>query len=457
MLPAEVTCDREGACARRRGTRWVVGAILAIAFLLRVGGAVYWQQQADREGRLFRWGDSHSYWVLAGQVARGEPYQYGSPHAQIFRAPLYPIFLAPFTLISDQRAGVIAARLAGAVVGSLMLLILMELARRVHRARGPVIPVVVGGMGAVYPAAIGMSVMVLSEALFMPWMLLYLLGWLRSWQALTPRSRYRWALLTGVFWGLGVLTRPSWLLFPVMHGAVGLLGGPSRRRQLALFAVICSTFSITMMPWWVRNYRVAGRFVPTTLQVGPSLYDGLHPGATGASDEGMEFMRRLYAAEVGRQENVGDKARDTLEYRLNRRAMHEALRWARQNPREVLRLAILKFRRTWAWWPEGGEIGAAPVGLVLSVASFAVLLLAIIESLLAVRQWHWGYTLCWLPCIYFTALHMVFVGSVRYREPAVVVLMVLAGGCVARGYRWVIDWMQGSSIADSPSRRETEV
>ena len=42
----------------------------------------------------------------------------------------------------------------------------------------------------------------------------------------------------------------------------------------------------------------------------------------------------------------------------------------------------------------------------------------------------WPYVLCWLPAVYFTLLHMVFVSSIRYRQPAMLGLMVLAAGVV---------------------------
>ena len=44
----------------------------------------------------------------------------------------------------------------------------------------------------------------------------------------------------------------------------------------------------------------------------------------------------------------------------------------------------------------------------------------------------WPYVLAWLPAVYFTLLHMVFVGSIRYREPAMLALIVLAAGCFGR-------------------------
>jgi hypothetical protein len=49
------------------------------------------------------------------------------------------------------------------------------------------------------------------------------------------------------------------------------------------------------------------------------------------------------------------------------------------------------------------------------------------------KRKHWqGWLLVVLPIVYFTLLHMVFVGSLRYRVPVMPFMMVLAG---ASGWR----------------------
>ena len=44
----------------------------------------------------------------------------------------------------------------------------------------------------------------------------------------------------------------------------------------------------------------------------------------------------------------------------------------------------------------------------------------------------WPYILCWLPAVYLTLLHVVFVSSIRYRDPAMLALLALAAGAGLR-------------------------
>ena len=191
-----------------------------------------------------------------------------------------------------------------------------------------------------------------------------------------------------------------------------------------------------MMPWWIRNGRVTGHFVPTTLQVGASLYDGWNPHATGASD--MSYVPAFEAAErKAEAEGVAD-TRDTFEYRLNQRMRDAAVSWARQNPDAVLRLALVKFVRIWNIWPNEPAFSRPVVRLAVAVTYLPLLILGLVGAYQAIGR-GWPYVLCFLPALYLTMLHMIFIGSIRYREPAMLGMIVLAAGAaVSIGKRHTI-------------------
>ena len=417
----------------QRATRGCVLAVLTLALLLRIAAASYWHRTAEQEGHLFRLGDSHSYWILASELARGLPYQYGSPDASIFRAPVYPLVLAPCTLIEDEQSAVWAARMAGCALGTIAVGLAMLLG---YRLAGDAAMLLTGVLAAVYPAAIGMSIVILSEAIFCPLMLVYLLLWQIAWQSASIRRCVTVGVAAGCIAGLAVLARPSWLLFAPMMFAIGILLGPQRWKHTAIFGGTLLGIVLVMTPWWIRNASVAGEFVLTTLQVGPSLYDGLHAGATGGSDEGMEFMSQ-FAEEQRAEDNASEHLRSTFEFRLNRRAQQASIAWIKEHPGEVALLAWRKFLRTWSLWPNGGDIGSGTLRIALTVGCFGILTLACIGSFQQrsrdSEKGFWTVSFYWLPTVYFTLLHMIFVGSIRYREPAVLVLTVLAGVGLAGG------------------------
>ena len=152
------------------------------------------------------------------------------------------------------------------------------------------------------------------------------------------------------------------MLFLPFAFICGLIYG-RRRKQLLLAAAMFAGFVVVMLPWWVRNYRVTGHFVPTTLQVGASLYDGWNPQATGASD--MRFVPEFAAAQ--RRAMRSDTASDGFEYRLDRRFRQAAWDWACANPGRVVQLAGIKFLRIWNFWPNEPSFAAWPVRLAVLV------------------------------------------------------------------------------------------
>jgi len=66
----------------------------------------------------------------------------------------------------------------------------------------------------------------------------------------------------------------------------------------------------------------------------------------------------------------------------------------------------------------------------MAVFYVPIVLLALLGAAATIRR-GWPYVLCWLPAAYFSLLHMVFVSSIRYRQPAMLGLMILAGGALS--------------------------
>ncbi len=92
--------------------------------------------------------------------------------------------------------------------------------------------------------------------------------------------------------------------------------------------------------------------------------------------------------------------------------------------------------RTWNVWPNEPALRSWPARLAI-VGTYVPLLALGLAGVWRFTRRGWPYVLAWLPAVYFTLLHCVFVGSIRYREPAMLALMVLAAG-------WLVEWWRES-------------
>lgn len=456
---------------RRRLIYWA-SAILIGALVIRLAAAVYWQSLLSQSGERFRFGDSDTYWVLAEKVASGLPYEYGGVDSRAFRAPGYPLVLAATIFLSSglgDQGVVLAARIVGCLLGVLTIALLMVATYQLASLTklGP--PFVVratlacGILASLYLGAIGMSIFILSEAIFCPLMVLSLFAWN---QASLPgaKSRVRWQLLAGSATGAACLCRPSWLLWPGLLALISLVrwrwpqsfsnayivsknsSHDADRETVPLSKVLLPLFvfgfamAAMMSPWWIRNYVVFQAFIPTTLQVGASLYDGLHDGASGASDEGMRFTLETEQAlrEFDRLWNEKNRASPELqafpserlvpfEIRLNQALFSKAISWAVENPYATARLALIKFAKMWTPWPTAKEIGGLSVRITEAVGYLVIVGLAIVGFMTISPGLRYPAIIYASPVLYFAVLHTIFVGSVRYRQPAILVLTIVSG------------------------------
>lgn len=409
--------------------------VLGAALVVRVVAAVVWQQQIDPEP--FRFGDSDSYWVLAQTIVNGEPYQYGGPTAQVFRMPGYPLLLAGWMALLGGEPSVLAVRMLSVLLGTLTVGLVYLLGMQIfNRTTGLVAALIT----AFYPGAIVTSVLILSEPPFCLLMLLQLILLVKCSRA-EMSGALAFAFLAGIAGGCATLVRPSWLLFNPLVAALLLFVAGTASRKLVVSLTLMVAMCIPLAPWWVRNVRLIGHFVPTTLQVGASLYDGLNPDADGGSEMSFvpKFRQTVEAEEVGPEDDV-------LEYRLDQRMKQASIDWAKEHPGRVVQLAGIKFLRLWNVWPNAAEFGGWLPRLLVTVSYVPLLILGLI-GVWRFRHLGFAWMLCWLPAVYFTALHVVFVSSLRYREPAMLTWIVLAAAVLVS---WRGDRLPSPANSDEP-------
>lgn len=376
-----------------------------VALVLRVGWVTYaWVA----DGGQLTYDDEHLHWQLARNLVDHDLLITDDGRFAA-RMPLYPLFLALFAWWESY--GVLAARIGQALISAATVAVAHRWARAAS-GRRPALAV--GLLVAVDPFAVFFANLLLTETLFA-----FLAVGLSAcaWRVLETRLGDRAAFIGLALLGpAAVLTRPSAAAWLPLLWLVVLLAHRNRAglRGVLICAAVCAAL---LLPWGLRNKVVLGSFAWLSTNGGATLYDAQGPQADGSSNQ--DFLRQR--AEL----------RDLGEVALDRTLRKLAWRQVRADPGRALRLAGVKFLRTWSPTPHVAEYRTgwtAAVGAAYTV----VVLLAGVAGLLRARRGALRYQLVvWLPVLYFTLLHCIFIGSVRYRVP-LMPFVALAAACMER-------------------------
>lgn len=397
---------------------------------------------------LFDFPDSHRYVQVARNIAEGA----GPIDHENLRSgtdPIYPLLLsiAP-TLGYDDDATIFRwGRIINIAASMATLLLLSGLTRRLISPRAALCS---SFIFAIDPILLFFNGLVLTEALYI---LLFVAAYYFLTLALTPiappiqqsnddpspsqlpgkiqsrqpPSPVSWALAAGICLGLGTLTRSTNLFFPVflLPALLFLARRAESKMPLQIVTAMLLATLFTLSPALIRNFRIYHRLVPARVGGGASLLEGLGPWADGAP--GMD--RILYPATPP---DANELERDDI-YR------RKALNWASEHPTETAALALRKLARTWSIEMNASGYGGGAYRWICWMTVAPEFLLAMAGFwLLRKRRALLAFLLA--PAVYFTLIHMIFVGSVRYRLPAMPLLFVL---CAAALDHWISSRKRG--------------
>lgn len=417
--------------------RTLLVILLLIGLVARVAWG--WVQPTDN-AFVERLPDQREYLSLGQSLVRGEALSFVDPRfgevVYAFRTPGYPLFIA--AVGGNLRA----VRVAQAVVDTSIALAIYLLARR-WLTRGA--STFAAAIVAFNPFLIYFSGLALSETLFTA-----LLAWgmcliIRGTTAASPDppastvdGSAPWSailcwLAGGLLLSLSVLVRQSALPLPLLLGLTAAFvnragAAPYHRRwPLPAGATMVLLTGLVLLPWGYRNRQIIGTWIWTTTNGGITAYDGFNPDATGASDQS-------FVLEMPELRRMGELGRDEHLKRL-------ALAYVREHPRRVAELAVIKVGRTWSPIPLSADYSGLKYKLVGLLYSLPFDLLAIAGLLVNVRDGGLpkaAKVFLLSPAIYFTAVHALSVGSLRYRIPVEPPMAILAASGAAVAARHLL-------------------
>lgn len=403
----------------------LVAALLSVALVFAVG------PRSEAELMV----DAPSYDRVAQGLLAGEGFRrLGDPLPEIVRTPGYPGFLAVSYGVFGRSFR--AVGLVQAVLHGLAALLFALSAKRLFASQSKLL-LVSYGLLALYPLTAWAAVRIYSETLSELWAALALWGAVHL-----DDGRKRSLVATAVGCAALMLTRPSWLLLPLVFVAAHLW---ARRPMRRVFLATALAY-VLILPWGIRTSLIAHRPVPlggglgfrTQLFFASQEYRDLGRGLrkflgdpelkrSGAHEDEAAFRALKRAQELEAAAFAPEKSPEWYA-RLDALRGRAAARAIGQSPLSYLVGSGIRAVKLWIgiWqkgWPRPLALAARGASILLFVAAL-------------VGGWRWRKEpLVWLvaaPLIYLTATHAWIHAEARFSYPVRGAMLILAAASLAR-------------------------
>lgn len=407
--------------------RWLF-VIILLAVLGRIAFVVLFDHTLSLQ--------TSGYDTYAINVMEGRGYtRFADRSADSDLPPLYPYFLVGvYTLFGRDPVAVALVQLVFEVG---VILLVFWIGRRVAGESAGVLAATFYGF---YPYLLYQNLTLNDTGIFI---FLLAAGIAAAYRA-RDTERWSWAVVLGLCFGLGALTKTLIVLVLPML-AVWWWRERHFRAATRLAVIAAITLAAVMAPWVIRNTRLHGQLVVLSTNGGSNLHQGNNPCVA-------DYLARGWDAQwVNCLEKPPAGLSETAESRWHR---EQAITYLRDHPEDWPRLFWTKF---WVLWspaimpydlpPDPYLVDDAvfqyhttsfEVARVLHLVYFTPLLgLAMVGLGLA---WRKGLQVGPLVAVFvaITVTYVVFHPSTRYRSPADPFLFILAAYAVTRLWAGVV-------------------
>jgi 4-amino-4-deoxy-L-arabinose transferase-like glycosyltransferase len=403
--------------ADRFWARLLLIALLALTVRVAYIGIAKWNDEVEYSDALY-------YATQAQVLAEGGGFEhrdYERPAAD--HAPLTQISQAPTAVVFGRS--VLAQRLVQAVYGTLVVVAVGLLARQVAGDRAGLWA---AGIAAVYPNLWVNDAVILAET--MTALLVALLLW--AVYAYVDRPSARLALGIGALSGLAALTRAELALLGILAFLpVAYRAWPSWGKRAGAVGLAGLAGALVLAPWMIYN---AGRFEKPVListNDGLTLVGAYCDTQFDGPDPALWDIACLPPGAFDDEVQARDQSVVNADYR------HLGLEYAKDNLSDLPRVAAIRVARTWGLFdPASGvkfgqnEGRERPVGWAGYVSWWVIVPVAVAGAVVLHQRRRTLWPLL-APFVVVTLIAAAFYGLLRFRVPAEVSVVVLAGVALA--------------------------
>jgi|TARA_B100000959_G_scaffold283383_1_gene352146 4-amino-4-deoxy-L-arabinose transferase-like glycosyltransferase len=351
--------------------------------------------------------DEQRFWQEASSLLSGQGIQIGADGKRAHDMPLTAIIISLVYYITE--GSMIGVKMFFAVLSTATIYLIAKLAELIGGNKKSAL--IAASIASVYPFFIYYSSLILSETLFLLFVTLMFV------QLMNKDNKSQ--VLSGITIGFSHLIRPTLLYYvPV------ILIWQYFISKCSLKSIISSILLIVLVitPWGVRNKFSLGEFYIFTSGAGQVLLEGnnkwnISGGVSGSFESPDAYLK--------------DVPQGLSELDEDRWKRNKALEYIKNNKKHSVKQAFKKLIRFWNIWPNSPDYQSWFYKFI-SIASFGVILCLALISVFILRKDYKKLSLIYLFVIYYSLIHAITIGSIRYRLPLEPLLIAIGSAGLSK-------------------------